>query len=176
MSFDLQAVIDSLKSNFPDTILDIKTFRNETTLLIKKEKIQEFCLYLKNNFDFKFIVDITAVDYLERKTPRYEVVYYLHRFGPEYSENVRIRLKVEVPEEDARVLSVTPVWSGANWLEREVYDLFGIEFVGHPDLRRILMPEDYDEHPLRKDFDVRNREPSKRCFEKALKEGESGTS
>jgi len=176
MSFDLQAVIDSLKSNFPDTILDIKTFRNETTLLIKKEKIQEFCLYLKNNFDFKFIVDITAVDYLERKTPRYEVVYYLHRFGPEYSENVRIRLKVEVPEEDARVLSVRPVWSGANWLEREVYDLFGIEFVGHPDLRRILMPEDYDEHPLRKDFDVRNREPSKRCFEKALKEGESGTS
>ncbi len=176
MSFDLQAVIDSLKSNFTDTILDIKTFRNETTLLIKKEKIQESCLYLKNNFEFKFIVDITAVDYLERKTPRYEVVYYLHRFGPEYSENVRIRLKVEVPEEDARVLSVTPVWSGANWLEREVYDLFGIEFVGHPDLRRILMPEDYDEHPLRKDFDVRNREPSKRCFEKALKEGESGTS
>src|SRR3989337_1181489 len=154
MSFDLQAVIDSLKSNFPDTILDIKTFRNETTLLIKKEKIQEFCMYLKNNFDFKFIVDITAVDYLERKTPRYEVVYYLHRFGQEYSENVRIRLKVEVPEEDTRVLSVRPVWSGANWLE----------------------PEDYDAHPLRKDFDVRNREPSKRCFEKALKEGESGTS
>src|SRR5574341_1065961 len=176
MSFDLQVVIDSLKSNFPDTILDIKTFRNETTLLIKNEKIQEFCRYLKNNFDFKFIVDITAVDYLERKTPRYEVVYYLHRLGAEYSENTRIRLKVEVPEEDTRVLSVTPVWSGANWLEREVYDLFGIEFVGHPDLRRILMPEEYDAHPLRKDFDVRNREPSKRCFEKALKEGESGTS
>ena len=176
MSFDLQAVIDSLKSSLPDTILNIKTYRNETTLLIKKEKIQEFCLYLKNNFDFKFIVDITAGDYLERKTPRYEVVYYLHRFGPEYSENVRIRLKVELPEDDTRILSVTSVWSGANWLEREVYDLFGIEFIGHPDLRRILMPEDYDAHPLRKDFDVRNREPSKRSFERALKESDSGTS
>src|SRR3970282_2752797 len=123
--FDLQAVIDSLKSSLPDTILDIKTYRNETTLLIKKEKIQEFCLYLKNDFDFKFIVDITAVDYLERKTPRYEVVYYLHRFGQEYSENVRFRLKVEVSEEDTREFSLRPFWSGANWLEREVYDLFG---------------------------------------------------
>ncbi len=176
MSLDLQTLIDSLNSNFPDSVLDVTTFRNETTFLIKKEIVQEVCLYLKEKFDFKFIVDITAVDYLERKAPRYEVVYYLHMFGRDYTENLRIRLKVEVSEEDAKILSVTPVWSGANWLEREVYDLFGIEFIGHPDLRRMLMPEDYDAHPLKKDFDVRNREPSKRCFERALKEGESGTS
>jgi NADH-quinone oxidoreductase subunit C len=176
MILDLQSVSDSINTGFPDTVLDIKAFRNETTLLIKKEKIQEVSQYLKHDFDFKFIVDITAVDYLGKKTPRFEVVYYLHRFGSEFNENVRVRLKVEVPEEDLKVLSVTPVWSGANWLEREVYDLFGIEFVGHPDLRRILMPEEYDASPLRKDFDVRNRESSRRCFERELKEVENGTS
>jgi NADH-quinone oxidoreductase subunit C len=170
MSLDLQIVVDALKANFPDTILDVKTFRGETTLLIKKEKITEVCHYLKNDFDFKFIVDITAVDYLGVKPPRFEVVYYIHRFGPDFDENMRIRLKVEVSEEESKVASVVPVWSGADWLEREVYDMFGIEFVGHPDLRRILMPEDYEPFPLRKDFDVRDREASKRCFERALEE------
>ena len=170
MSLDLQIVVDALKANFPDTILDVKTFRGETTLFIKKEKITEVCHYLKNDFDFKFIVDITAVDYLGVKPPRFEVVYYIHRFGPDFDENMRIRLKVEVSEEEAKVASVVPVWSGADWLEREVYDMFGIEFVGHPDLRRILMPEDYEPFPLRKDFDVRDREASKRCFERALEE------
>ncbi|MBI2486431.1 MAG: NADH-quinone oxidoreductase subunit C [Deltaproteobacteria bacterium] len=172
MSLDLHVVIDALKTNLPDTILDVKTFRGETTLLIKKEKIREVCHYLKKDFDFKFVVDITAVDYLEFKRPRFEVIYYLHRFGPEFDENMRIRLKVEVSEEDLKVDSVVPVWSGANWLEREVYDMFGIEFVGHPDLRRILMPEDYEPFPLRKDFDVRDREASKKSFERALREGE----
>lgn len=171
MSLDLQTVIDSIKTDFPNTVQDIETFRGETTLLVKKEKVQEICLYLKTNFDFKFIADITAVDYLEKKMPRFEVVYYLHRFGPEFDENIRIRLKVEVSEEDLRVDSVTPIWSGANWFEREVYDMFGIEFIGHPDLRRILMPEDYEVFPLRRDFDVRNREPSKRSFKKALEQG-----
>ena len=135
---------------------------------IKKEKIKDVCYHLKNDFDFKLVADITAVDYLEVKTTRFEVVYHLHRFGPDFDENVRIRLKVEVPEGDPKVDSVAPVWSGANWLEREVYDMFGIEFVGHPDLRRILMPEDYDPFPLRKDFDVRNREPSRQSFKREL--------
>ena len=171
MSLDLQIVVDALKANFPDTILDVKIFRGETTLLIKKEKITEVCHYLKNDFDFKFIVDITAVDYLGVKPPRFEVVYYIHRFGPDFDENMRIRLKVEVSEEEAKVASVVPVWSGADWLEREVYDMFGIVFTGHPDLRRILMPEDYEPFPLRKDFNVRDREASKRSFERALREG-----
>jgi len=105
------------------------------------------------------------------KTPRYEVVYHVHRFGSDFEENLRIRLKVEIPEDDAAVDSVTPAWSGADWLEREAYDMFGIQFVGHPDPRRILMPEDYEPFPLRKDFDVRNREPSKKSFERALEEG-----
>jgi NADH-quinone oxidoreductase subunit C len=171
MSVDLPTVIDSLNSRFPNTIKDSKTFRGETTLLIKREKIKDACAYLKTEFDFKFVADITAVDYLEVKSTRYEVVYYLHRFGPDFGENIRIRLKVELLEDDLRIDSVASVWSGANWLEREVYDMFGIEFVGHPDLRRILMPEDYEPFPLRKDFDVRNREPSKKSFKRDLEEG-----
>lgn len=168
MSFDLQTAIDSIRNKFSEAVQDIKIFRGETTLIIKKEKIKDVCYHLKNDFEFKFIADITAVDYLEVKTTRFEVVYLLHRFGPDFDENVRIRLKVEVPEEYPKVDSVTPVWSGANWLEREVYDMFGIEFVAHPDLRRILMPEDYEPFPLRKDFDVRNREPSKQSFRREL--------
>lgn len=171
MSFDFNNLIESLNSRFPDTVFGVKEFRGETTLYIIKGNILEACLYLKTEFGFKYLVDLTAVDYLEIKKPRYEVVYYLHRFGMDLEENVRIRLKVQVPEDDLRLDSVTPVWSGANWLEREVYDMFGIHFIDHPDLRRILMPEDYEPFPLRKDFDVRNREPSKMSFKRALEEG-----
>jgi len=171
MSVDLEPVIDSLKNEFPQDILNIKEYRGETTLFVSKEQIFNICAYLKNELNFTFLADLTAVDYLEVKSPRYEVVYHIHRFGPECEENIRIRVKAELSEDDIKIDSVTPIWSGADWLEREVYDMFGIEFTGHPDLRRILMPEDYGPFPLRKDFDVRNREPSKRSFEKALEEG-----
>jgi len=171
MSVDLEPVIDSLKNEFPQDILDIKEYRGETTLFVSKEQIFKICAYLKDELNFTFLADLTAVDYLEVKSPRYEVVYHIHRFGPECEENIRIRVKAELSEDDIKIDSVTPIWSGADWLEREVYDMFGIVFTGHPDLRRILMPEDYGPFPLRKDFDVRNREPSKRSFEKALEEG-----
>lgn len=166
----MKTAIESINSVFPGSILEISEFRGETTILIDKNKIEEVCSHLKKNLGFKFIVDITAVDYLGIKSPRFQVVYLLHRFGENYEDNVRIRLKAALSEDDPTIKSVTSVWKGADWLEREVYDMFGIVFEGHPDLRRILMPEDYDHFPLRKDFDVRNREPSKRCFENALKE------
>ncbi|MBI4228291.1 MAG: NADH-quinone oxidoreductase subunit C [Deltaproteobacteria bacterium] len=171
MSSGLSAIVESLETRFPGVVLDTRLFRGETTLIIQRENIREVCKHLKTGLDFLFLVDITAVDYLGIRTPRYEVIYHLHRFGSDFDENVKIRLKVEIPEDNLRIDSVTPVWSGANWLEREVYDMFGIEFVGHPDLRRILMPEDYEPFPLRKDFDVRDREPSKKSFERALEEG-----
>lgn len=171
MSIDLPEVVESLEKRFSGAVLDTKLFRGETTLIIRRENIREVCSHLKSDLGFLFLVDITAVDYLGIKTPRYEVIYHLHRFGSDFDENVRIRLKVEIPEDDVTVDSVTAVWSGANWLEREAYDMFGLEFVGHPDPRRILMPEDYEPFPLRKDFDVRNREPSKKSFERALEEG-----
>lgn len=171
MSIDLPEVVESLEKRFSGAVLDTKLFRGETTLIIRRENIREVCSHLKSDLGFLFLADITAVDYLGIKTPRYEVIYHLHRFGSDFDENVRIRLKVEIPEDDVTVDSVTAVWSGANWLEREAYDMFGLEFVGHPDPRRILMPEDYEPFPLRKDFDVRNREPSKKSFERALEEG-----
>lgn len=171
MSLGLNVITESLKTRFPGAVLDSRLFRDETTLIIQREKIREVCKHLKTDLGFLFLVDISAGDYLGIKTPRYEVIYHVHRFGSDFDENVRIRLKVEIPEDNLTIDSVTPVWSGANWLEREVFDMFGIEFVGHPDLRRILMPEDYEPFPLRKDFDVRNREPSKKSFERALEEG-----
>ncbi len=161
-----------LETEFPNDILDIKVYRDETTLVVNSNSISAICGYLKNNLDFTFLADLTAVDYLEVKYPRYEVVYHVHRFGPDCEENIRIRLKVEIDGDSPKIDSVVSVWSGADWLEREAYDMFGIVFVGHPDLRRILLPEDYEPFPLRKDFDVRNRDASKKSFEKALEKGE----
>lgn len=171
MKLDLNETAESLRERFPEAVLGSNVFRGETTLIIRREDIREFCQCLKSEFGFSFLVDITAVDYLGIKPRRYELVYHVHRFGADFDENLRLRLKVEVPENDLGVDSVTPVWGGANWLEREVYDMFGIQFRGHPDPRRILMPDDYEPFPLRKDFDVRNREPSKRSFDRALEEG-----
>ncbi len=171
MSFDLDPLLDTLKNEFPQSILDVKEHRGETTIIISKDSIRTIFGFLKDKFEFTFLADLTAVDYLGVKSPRYEVVYHLHRFGPDYEENVRIRIKTELSENDLSIDSLTPIWSGADWLEREVYDMFGIEFSGHPDLRRILMPEDYGPYPLRKDFDVRDREASKESFKNELEQG-----
>ena len=171
MSIGSESIIDSIKSRFASSIYNTDSFRDESTLFVKKDSFLQFCRSLKGDFKFTYLVDITAVDYLDIRVPRYEMVYLFHRFGYDYNENIRIRIKVELEDRDITIDSITPIWSGANWLEREVLDMFGIEFRGHPDPRRILMPEDYKPHPLRKDFDVRNRQPSKESFEKALKEG-----
>ncbi|NIT13501.1 MAG: NADH-quinone oxidoreductase subunit C [Candidatus Dadabacteria bacterium] len=172
MSIDLQSLLSSIQTRFDSSIQKTESFRGETTFYIASESLLNVCRALKEEFDFTYLVDITAVDYLNTpRDARFEMVYVLHRFGTNYEDNYRIRLKVRLDENDLTIDSVTPVWSGANWLEREVFDMFGVEFSGHPDPRRILMPEDYGPHPLRKDFDVRNREPSKQSFERALKEG-----
>lgn len=170
MSFDLASMIETLEDSFPDSITGTVEYRDETTVLVEKKDVSAICRTLKETFGFTFLAELTAVDYLEVKMPRFEVVYYVHRFGAEYDENVRLKLKAAVSEDDPKIDSVTGIWKGADWLEREVYDMFGIEFTGHPDLRRILMPEDYDPFPLRKDFDVRNREASKLSFEKELEQ------
>ena len=111
---------------------------------------------LKENADFAFnlLVDLTAADFFG-KEPRFEVVYHLHSL----THNHRIRVKIRLSEDETQTPSISALWKSANWLEREVWDMFGISFSGHPDLRRILMYEEFRGHPLRKDYPVNKRQP-----------------
>lgn len=144
--------VQKLREAFPDAILEVKVFRNEVTVVVRREAIVKVCRFLRHDpeLQYDFLSDLTAVDRLKLGSdPRFEVVYHLYSVSRKW----RVRLKVRVEEGEA-VPSVTSVWEGANWYEREVYDLFGIPFEGHPDLRRIIMPEEFEGHPLRKDFPV----------------------
>jgi NADH-quinone oxidoreductase subunit C len=137
-----------LKAKFGDIISEPSEVRGETMLIIADaEKIVEICRYAKNDLDFNYLVDISSVDNYG-SDPRWTVVYHLRglRHGAE------LRLKTDVSEEKSELPSVVGVWKTANWHEREIYDMMGIRFSGHPDLRRILMWEGYPYFPLRKDF------------------------
>ncbi|MGB4782684.1 NADH-quinone oxidoreductase subunit C [Candidatus Methylomirabilis sp.] len=142
--------VSKLRERFPEATLSARSFRNETTLLVRPGDIIRICRHLKEDpgLLYDFLSDLTAVDRLGDH-PRFEVVYHLYSLQYKW----RIRLKVPVEEGEA-VPSVTAVWSAANWHEREVFDMFGIGFDGHPDLRRILMPEEWEGFPLRKDYPV----------------------
>ena len=129
------------------TVLSQSEFQNETTLQVEKAAIKEICRFCKEALDFNFLLDIASVDYFGEE-PRFEVVYELYSLG----RGEHLRLKVTVSEDDLEVPTVSDVWQGANWHEREVFDMMGIRFAGHPDLRRILMWDGYPYHPLRKDF------------------------
>ena len=143
-----------LKEKFPELILETVEFRGELTIVVKREDIVPVCNFLRDDpeLSFNFLSDLCGVDYMGRK-PRFDVVYHLYSLDKKH----RVRLKVKV-EEGENVSSVTSVWSTANWFEREVFDLFGMEFDGHPDLRRIVLPEDWEGHPLRKDFPLTKEE------------------
>ena len=122
---------------------------HETTLIADPEQIVAFCTYLRDAEQFNRISSITAVDWHPAE-PRFEVVYHLHSTGA----NKRLRIKCRLHSNNAEIDSVTSVWRGANWYERETFDMFGITFRNHPNLVRILMPVDWDGHPLRKDYPV----------------------
>ena len=121
----------------------------ELTLEIAPGKIVDFCRHLKSDLQFERVSSITAVDRHPAEL-RFEVVYHLHSIA----RNERLRLKCRLSGSVPEIESVTPVWQAANWFEREVFDLFGIRFGNHPDLRRILLPDDWVGHPLRKDYPV----------------------
>jgi NADH-quinone oxidoreductase subunit C len=147
--------VAELQAAFGDKILSVKTFRDETTVFIAPQAIQEIMLFLRNTSGliYNFLSDISAVDYYE-ETGDYDPEA---RFGVSYHVysmlyNHRLRIKVLLPEESPSIPSVFGIWKSANWLEREIIDLMGIEFVGHPDPRRLLMPEDWDGHPHRRDY------------------------
>ena len=143
------AVAAAVEAFDQDAIETGRHDRGELTLEIAPGKIASVCGFLKYDQQFARISTVTAVDRYPAE-PRFEVVYHLHSVA----RNERVRLKCRLAGADPAIESVTSVWRGANWYEREVFDLFGIRFLNHPDLRRILMPDDWEGHPLRKDYPI----------------------
>jgi len=145
-----------IRGRFGDRITAAHAYRGDCTAQVAREALLEVGRFLREDPEllFDLLLDVTAVDYIGN-TPRFEVVYHLYSVA----RNHRLRLKVRVPENDVRVDSVTPVWRGANWLERETYDMYGIQFDGHPDLRRIYLYDEFQGHPLRKDYPKERRQP-----------------
>jgi len=147
---DISSVIDKLKGKFPASIQETKTFRSEVTVTLSKKDIYAICQFLSSDSElqFQFLTDLCGVDFFP-ETPRFEVVYLLYSM----KNNLRLRLKAKVAQGES-ISSVESIWKAANWLEREIYDLFGIPFENHPDLRRILLWDGYEGFPLRKDYPV----------------------
>ena len=153
----MESLVETLMTRFPQTVLSVEadTARAEVTVQVAAERILDLTRFLHDAPDASFdhLTDICSVDYPEDRQ-RFEVVYHLHSL----SHHRRLRVKTRLSEDDPTIASVTSVWKGAEFLEREVYDMMGIRFTGHPDLRRILLPEDYAEgYPLRKDFPAEGR-------------------
>ncbi len=130
-------------------ILETRDAFGELTLIADPERIVDLCRYLRSEQEFVRLSAVTAVDWHPAE-PRFEVVYHLHSI----ERNRRVRVKCRLSGANPEIESVTGVWRGANWYEREVFDMFGIRFRNHPDLQRILMPVDWEGHPLRKDYPV----------------------
>jgi NADH-quinone oxidoreductase subunit C len=148
-----------LKEKFAASIIDVVEFRGEVTVTVAKDAIIDILSFLKASLQYNLLTDVTALDYLGKREERFMMVYLLYSIP----NKDRLRIKTPVSESDCRIPTASTVWRTANWLEREVFDLFGITFDGHPDLRRILMTDDWVGHPLRKDYPLQgpDREPYK---------------
>ncbi len=146
-------VIDALKARFDG--LEFSEFRGQTRLVVPCRDLHDLLRFLHQQHAFDLLVDITCVDYLNYRDARdrFGLVYQLAAVGT----NQRLTVRVMLNEPQLTVPTVTDLWEGANWLEREVWDMFGIRFEGHPDLRRILLPEEFTAHPLRKDYPLQGR-------------------
>lgn len=149
-------IVERIKEKFPEEVVEVIESKDRFSVVVKRGRIFDICKYLHNDpfLSFDHLQDLTAVDYLKKKEPRFEVIYNLYSI--KYRN--KIRLKAQVPEDDPSIRSVVPIWAGANWHERECFDMFGIVFKGHPDLRRILLPEDWEGYPLRKDYPLKGPE------------------
>jgi NADH-quinone oxidoreductase subunit C len=145
MSEHLQTTINAIRDRFA---AHVKTFRGEYSLIIQPEKIVAVAAVLRDEFGFNTLMDVTAVDYYPQEIGRYEVIYQLYSMP----HNIRVQLRVPVDNAVAKLDTVETIFPAANWKEREVYDLFGIVFNNHSDLRRVVMPHDWVGYPLRKDY------------------------
>jgi NADH-quinone oxidoreductase subunit C len=148
---------EKLKKAYSDKIVDIYTFKNDLNVVFKPHDIPEICRFLKTDSElkFNFLSGITAVDYLGQRDKRFEVVYMLYSIANHY----RVILKTRV-DENEEIPTLTSLWSTANWHEREIYDMFGLRFSGHPNLKRILMDDDWVGYPQRKDFPLTYEVPN----------------
>ena len=148
---DKSLVVHQLKAWDAEAVTEVIEFRGETTIVVPREHLERVASYLaaEPSLRFSFLSDISSVDRFPLE-PRFEVNYHLLSLD----RNERLRLKVKLPGNDPVVHSVTEIWPTANWHERENYDLMGIRFEGHPELTRILMPDDWEGHPHRKDYPV----------------------
>jgi NADH-quinone oxidoreductase subunit C len=143
-----EPTLSLIDTRFPEAIIEVTQKLNETGLILNPAAVVGVATALKNEFGFERLSSVTAVDWWPKKL-RFEVVYHLHSI----KNNRRLRLKLRV-EEGEEADSVTHIWTTANWYEREVFDLFGISFRNHPNLERIMMPADWEGHPLRKDYPI----------------------
>jgi len=141
-----------IANQFPSAVTAESEFRGETTLKLDASSIREVCLFARETMGFDYLLDISSVDHFGEE-PRFEVVYELYSM----EHGVHLRLKIPVGEESCEAPTASDIWPTANWHEREVYDLMGVRFANHPDLRRILMWEGYPYHPLRKDFPLEGK-------------------
>lgn len=160
MAVDFAALNATVRERFTDQVLDWTEFRGQACLHVRCERVVEILRFLRDDPSARFAMlsDVTALDFLkhpdaDRLPGRFAVVYQLLSL----EHNERLRVKAYVPEEPCEIGSAVEVWPAANWGEREVFDMYGIRFAGHPDLRRILTPDSYVGHPLRKDYPLKGR-------------------
>jgi NADH-quinone oxidoreductase subunit C len=158
---DGAAILDELRARFGGAVVETHDHRGDHTAVVERGAIRDVLAVCRDSgaLAFDVLMDLTAVDYSRfpgrEDGPRFEVVYHLYSLP----HNHRLRVKVRVDEDEPVVPSAVPLWPIANWLEREVWDMFGIRFDGHPDLRRLLMYEEFVGHPLRKDYPINRRQP-----------------
>jgi NADH-quinone oxidoreductase subunit C len=158
---DGQVILARLRERLGAGVVDTHAYRGDHTAIVTREAQPGALLFCRDDAALRFdmLTDLTAVDYLKfpgrEDGPRFDVVYHLYSVD----HNHRVRLKVAVEQDDAVVATASNVWPIANWLEREVWDMYGIRFDGHPDLRRLLLYEEFVGHPLRKDYPINRRQP-----------------
>ncbi|MBK9006999.1 MAG: NADH-quinone oxidoreductase subunit C [Anaerolineae bacterium] len=152
MEKKLEKVVQALQEQFGSSV---EEFRGEAHVFVKAEQIVDALTLLRDTYEFELLSALTATDYYPQQTPRFHVIYQLSSLA----QNITLQLRVAVNSDQLKVPTATRVYDVANWREREVFDMFGIVFEGHPDPRRILTPEGMEDHPLRKDFPLGYEEP-----------------
>jgi NADH-quinone oxidoreductase subunit C len=160
--------LELVRTTFGDAVKATHAYRGDETAIVDASAIRQICTWLRDQPELKFnmLTDLTAVDYLGWKQPRFQVVYHVYSTPKLH----RLRLKICLHESHPVVDTICDIWGSANWMEREIWDLYGIRFTNHPDLRRILLYEEFEGHPLRKDYPKEKRQPRVRRAEDEIRE------